>query len=48
MAEDARTELKRRLGTPAQALIEKLWTPLARVWFDQLLPAPLHGCWMGA
>ncbi len=22
--------------------------PLARVWFDQLLPAPLHGCWMGA
>ena len=22
--------------------------PLARVWFDQLLPAPLHGCWMAA
>lgn len=21
--------------------------PLARVWFDQLLPAPLHGCWVG-
>ena len=20
--------------------------PLAKVWFDQLLPAPLHGCWM--
>ncbi len=22
--------------------------PLAKVWFDQLLPAPLHGCWMPA
>jgi all-trans-8'-apo-beta-carotenal 15,15'-oxygenase len=20
--------------------------PLAKVWFDQLLPAPLHGCWV--
>lgn len=22
--------------------------PLARVWFADLLPAPLHGCWVGA
>ena len=22
--------------------------PLARIWFDQLLPPPLHGCWMPA
>jgi all-trans-8'-apo-beta-carotenal 15,15'-oxygenase len=22
--------------------------PLAKAWFDQLLPAPLHGCWVGA
>ncbi len=22
--------------------------PRARVWFDQLVPPPLHGCWMGA
>lgn len=22
--------------------------PLARIWFDQLLPAPLHGCWVPA
>ena len=22
--------------------------PLAKVWFDQLLPAPLHGCWVGS
>jgi len=21
--------------------------PLARVWFEDLLPAPLHGCWVG-
>ena len=21
--------------------------PVARVWFDQLLPSPLHGCWVG-
>lgn len=22
--------------------------PLTRIWFDQLLPRPLHGCWMPA
>ncbi len=22
--------------------------PLAKIWFEQLLPAPLHGCWVGS